>query len=307
MKQAVAAQEEYKAVSKRSRREPNAAFLLGPAVLFLFLWMIVPLALTLYYSARRFNLLNPSLTGFVWFGHYAQLLSSGFFWTALANTIEIVFACLIVTVVLGLALAVLFDTPFFGRGVARTLLISPFFIMPVVTALIWKNMLLHPVYGLLAWLFRSFGLKPVDWLASFPLPSIVALISWEWIPFALLIFLTGLQSLPEETKEAAALDGANGWQEFFHITLPHLGQTIYVVIMLESIFFLTIFAEIYASTSGGPGEATTNLPYLIFLKAFFQYGIGVASAAAIFAVILANFVAIFLVRFVAGNLHAEQA
>ena len=290
----------------RSRRGPNTALLLGPSVGFLLLWMIVPLALTLYFSLRRYNLLQPTRRGFVGFHQYADLLTSGSFWTSLYNTIVLVVACLVLTVVIGLALALLFDNDLFGRGVARTLAISPFFVMPVVTALIWKNMLMHPVYGLFATLYKALGLKPVDWLAAYPMPSIVAMISWEWIPFALLVLLTGLQSLPNEEIEAASLDGANGWQKFRFITVPHLGQTIYVVIMLESIFFLTKFAEIYATTSGGPGMATTNLPYLIFLESFFQYDIGTASAIAIFAVILANIVAIFLVRFVASNL-AEGA
>ncbi len=291
---------------RRSGRKPNTGLLLGPSVVFLLLWMIVPLALTLYFSLRRYNLLIPTERGFVGLEQYVGLLTSGSFWTSLYNTIVLVVACLIITVVVGLALALLFDREFYGRGVARTLAISPFFIMPVVTALIWKDMLMNPVFGLFAALFKAVGLKPVDWLATFPMGSIVAMISWEWIPFALLVLLTGLQSLPGEEMEAASLDGAGAWQKFRFITVPHLGQTIYVVIMLESIFFLTKFAEIYTSTSGGPGMATTNLPYLIFLQSFFQYSIGTASAIAIFAVILANIVAIFLVRFVAGNL-AEGA
>ncbi len=291
---------------RRSRRRPNMALLLGPSVGFLLLWMIVPLALTLYFSLRHYNLLQPGRRGFVGLHQYGALLADATFWTSLYNTIVLVVACLVLTVVIGLALALLFDSDFFGRGVARTLAISPFFVMPVVTALIWKNMLMHPVYGLFAAIFKAVGLKPVDWLATYPMPSIVAMISWEWVPFALLVLLTGLQSLPAEEIEAASLDGAGAWQKFRFITVPHLGQTIYVVIMLESIFFLTKFAEIYATTSGGPGLATTNLPYLIFLESFFQYDIGTASAIAIFAVILANIVAIFLVRFVASNL-AEGA
>lgn len=278
--------------------------LLAPAVIFLFVWMIVPLVMTLYYAFRQYNLMMPEIKGFAGIMNFRLMLTDPTFWDALLNTLVLVGACLVITVGIGLALAMLFNRTFIGRGVARTLAIAPFFVMPVVTGLIWKNMLMHPVYGLLAWIFRQLGLEPIDWLAQYPMVSIIIMVSWEWIPFALLILLTGLQSLPEDQLEAVRLDGAGRWQEFRHIVVPHLGQVLYVVVMLESIFFLTSFAEIYTTTSGGPGTATTNLPYYIYQSAFFQYDIGMSSAAAIAAVVLANIFSIFLIRFVAGNLNA---
>jgi len=278
--------------------------LLAPAVIFMFVWMIVPLVMTLYYAFRRYNLMMPEVTGFAGITNFKLMFTDPTFWDSLINTLVLVGASLVITVSVGLGLAILFNRTFVGRGVARTLAIAPFFVMPVVTGLIWKNMLFHPVYGLLAWVFRHLGLNPIDWLAQYPMLSIIIIVSWEWIPFALLILLTGLQSLPEDQIEAVRLDGANRWQEFRHIVVPHLGQVLYVVVMLESIFFLTSFAEIYTTTSGGPGTATTNLPYYIYQSAFFQYDIGISSAAAIGAVILANIFSIFLIRFVAGNLNA---
>ncbi|WP_440849885.1 carbohydrate ABC transporter permease [Salinisphaera sp. SWV1] len=288
---------------EKAKRAP-AKWLLAPAVIFLLVWMIVPLGMTLYYSFRNYNLMMPTMTGWAGITNYSILLTDPTFWSALRVTLLIVVCSLIVTVGLGLAFALLFHRNFFGRGVARTLAVAPFFVMPVVTGLIWKNMLFHPTFGLLAWLFRQFGATPIDWLAHLPLTSIIIMISWEWTPFAMLVLLTGLQSLPEDQLEAVRLDGANKWHEFRHIVIPHLGQVLYVVVMLESIFFLTSFAEIYTTTSGGPGTATTNLPYYIFQGTFAQYDIGTSSAAAIGAVILANIFAIFLIRFVAGNLNA---
>ncbi|WP_440855195.1 carbohydrate ABC transporter permease [Salinisphaera sp. RV14] len=288
---------------EKAKRAP-AKWLLAPAVIFLLVWMIVPLGMTLYYSFRNYNLMMPTMTGWAGITNYSILLTDPTFWSALRVTLLIVVCSLIVTVGLGLAFALLFHRNFFGRGVARTLAVAPFFVMPVVTGLIWKNMLFHPTFGLLAWLFRQFGATPIDWLAHLPLTSIIIMISWEWTPFAMLVLLTGLQSLPEDQLEAVRLDGANKWHEFRHIVIPHLGQVLYVVVMLESIFFLTSFAEIYTTTSGGPGTATTNLPYYIFQGTFAQYDIGMSSAAAIGAVILANIFAIFLIRFVAGNLNA---
>lgn len=286
------------------RHGPPVKRLMAPAVIFLLVWMIVPLAMTIYYAFQNYNLMMPTMRGFAGGENFSILLNDPTFWSALVNTLVLVGSCLVVTVGLGLVLALLFNRTFIGRGIARTLAISPFFVMPVVTGLIFKNMLFHPVYGIFSWAMRTLGLEPIDWLAHYPMLSVIMMISWEWTPFALLILLTGLQSLPEDQIEAVRLDGANRWQEFRHIVIPHLGQVLYVVVMLESIFFLTSFAEIYATTSGGPGTATTNLPYYIYLSAFFQYDIGLSSAAAIGAVILANIFAFFLIRFVAGNLNA---
>ncbi|RJS91659.1 carbohydrate ABC transporter permease [Salinisphaera sp. Q1T1-3] len=293
------------AAREKARRAP-AKWLLAPAVVFLLVWMIVPLGMTAYYSFRNYNLMMPTVSGWAGLGNYAALWNDPTFWSALGITLLIVGVCLVITIGLGLAFALLFHRQFFGRGVARTLAVAPFFVMPVVTGLIWKNMLMDPSYGIFAWLARVFGLEPIDWLGQFPLASIIAMIGWEWTPFALLVLLTGLQSLPEDQLEAVRLDGANKWHEFRHIVIPHLGQVIYVVVMLESIFFLTSFAEIYTTTSGGPGTSTTNLPYYIYQAVFNQYDIGVSSAAAVAAVILANFFAIFLIRFVAGNLNAGE-
>lgn len=286
---------------------PSALILLGPATLFLFVWMIVPLVMTVYYSLERYNLLNPMMRGFVGLRNYRSLLSEPAFWQVMQNTLVLVGACLIITVVFGLALALLYNQDFPGRGVARTLAISPFFVMPVVTALIWRNMLMHPVYGLFSFINRSFGLAPVDYLANYPMESIIVMVSWMWIPFALLVLLTGLQSLPKEQLEAAKLDGAGAWAEFRYVVLPYLSRPISVVTLLQSIFFLVIFAKIFATTGGGPGNATTTLPYLIYNAAFRELNIGRASAGAVFAIILANIFATFLLRFISNNLREEAA
>jgi sorbitol/mannitol transport system permease protein len=288
-----------------SKRNPTP-WLLGPALLLLIVCTQVPFIMTIYYSFRRYNLLSPDIQGWVGFDNYVSLLTDPILWQAMLNTLILVGSVMVVTVTVGLACAMLFNQQFPGRGIARTMVISPFFIMPVVSALIWKNMLMNPVYGIFAWIAQSFGRQPIDWLAEFPMQAIIAMVSWEWIPFALLILLTGLASLPNDVLEAAKLDGANGWQEFRFIILPHLTQTISVVVMLESIFLLTVFAEIFATTSGGPGLETTTLPYLVYLKAFGEYRIGTATAGAILAVVLANIVSIFVLRSIASNLQTPK-
>ena len=269
----------------------------------LLVWMIVPLAMTLWYSVRRYNLLDPTVTGFAGIDNYQYLVTDPDFWASLRNTLVLVGSVLVITVCGGVLLAVLFDQAFPGRNIARVLAISPFFIMPTVSALIWKNLMMHPIYGVLGAVARTFGLQPVDWFAQFPMASVIAIVSWEWLPFALLILLTAVQSLDHEQREAARMDGAGAVAQFFYITLPHLQRAISVVVMIETIFLLTVFAEIYVTTAGGPGNATTNLAFLIYIRALLQFDVGGASAGGVVAIILANIVAFFLVRSIGKRLE----
>jgi sorbitol/mannitol transport system permease protein len=279
------------------------SLLLLPSVIVLLAWMIVPLAMTLWFSVQHYNLVDPTTTGFAGFDNYRYLVTDPDFWVSLRNTLVLVASVLVVTVVVGTLLAVVFNEPFAGRNVARVLAISPFFVMPTVSALVWKNLMMHPIYGVFSTLTRSFGMQPIDWFAEFPLASVIAIVSWEWLPFALLILLTAVQSLDHEQREAARMDGAGVLAQFFFITLPHLSRAISVVVMIETIFLLTVFAEIFVTTSGGPGNATTNLAFLIYARALLQYDIGGASAGGVVAIILANIVAFFLVRSIARRLE----
>lgn len=277
--------------------------LVAPSVTLLFLWMIVPLAMAIYFSTQRYNLLNPTLGGFIGIENFTYFLTDPAFLTALQNTLVLVGSVLLITIVLGTAIAVLMDQPIYGQNIVRLMVIAPFFIMPTVSALVWKNMLMHPVSGIFAWIAVSLGYPPIDWFAQYPLLSIILIVSWQWLPFAALILLTALQSLDTEQKEAAEMDGAGAWSIFWHITLPHLARPITVVILIETIFLLTVFAEIFVTTGGGPGLQTTNLAFLIFQQALQQYDVGGASAGGLVAVVLANIVAFFLVRIVGKNLE----
>lgn len=276
--------------------------LVSPSVGLLLIWMIVPLAMTLWFSFRRYNLLNPLIHGWAGINNYWFLLRDPALYNALWITVVLVGVVLIITVGLGSILAALFQDEFPGQGVARVLMIAPFFVMPTVSALIWKNLLMHPVNGLFAGIARAIGLSPVDWFGAFPLASIIVIISWEWLPFAFLILFTALQSLGEEQLEAARLDGAGSIAIFWHIQVPHMGRAISVVVMMETIFLLGVFAEIYVTTAGGPGIATTNLAFLIYQRALLAFNVGSASAAGVIAIVLANIIAAFLVRTIARRL-----
>ncbi|WMT91863.1 sugar ABC transporter permease [Pelagibacterium sp. H642] len=281
-----------------------ARFMMAPAVLLLLAWMIVPLAMTLWFSFQRYNLLMPGMEYFTGFDNYRYFFSNPNFLAALTNTLILVGGVLAITLVGGTLLALLLDQPIFGHGIVRLLVIAPFFVMPTVSALVWKNMLMHPVNGFFAFLARASGLQPVDWFAQVPLLSVIIIVAWQWLPFATLIILTALQSLDEEQREAAEMDGAKPLAMFFYIILPHLARAITVVMLIETIFLLSIFAEILVTTNGGPGTATTNLTFLIYMQSLLQFDVGLASAGGIVAVILANIVAIFLLRIVGRNLEA---
>lgn len=277
-------------------------WLQAPSIIVLLLWMIVPLAMTVYFSTIRYHLLYPERTGFVGLSNYDFFYTDPSFWPAVVNTLLLVGSVLVISVVLGLAIALLVDRPFVGRGIVRVMLISPFFIMPTVNALLWKNMMMNPIYGLFAVIAKALGAQPIDFLAQMPLASIIIIVSWQWTPFAILIFMTSLQSQDQEQKEAALLDGAGFWAQFVNLTLPHLARPIAIVLMIQMIFHLSIFAEIFVTTGGGPGNQSTNLAFLIFAQALQGFDVGVASAGGVFAIILANIVAFFLVRAIGKNL-----
>ena len=276
--------------------------LMAPAVVTLFLWMIVPLAMTIYFSLIRYNLMQPDEVGFNGLANFEYFLTDPSFGTAVVNTLLLVGSVILITVVGGTLLALLVDEPFPGRGLVRILLISPFFVMPTVNALLWKHMMMNPIYGVLAQVWMFFGATPVDWLTDWPLLSVIVIVSWQWLPFATLILITALQSMSREQLEASRMDGANYLQQLRFLYLPHLARSVAVVVMIEMIFLLSVFAEIYTTTGGGPGDASTNVAFLIFKQALLNFDAGVASAGALFAVVLANIAAVFLIRMVGKNL-----
>lgn len=299
-----------------------------PAVLLLLVWMLVPLSMTLYFSfiryvlnsSRRPEWTTPSISNWRGLGNYEYVLfNAKDFWFAVSNSLFIVGSILVLTVTFGLAIAVLINKSFPGRGIVRVLLISPFFVMPAVNAVLWINMILDPVLGLNGLAVAGIndlivGLKDVPLLGSFfalwpeiePISfratqtsayAVIIMVTWQWTPFAVLIFMTSLQSEDQQQKEAAVLDGANAWSQFRNLTIPHLARPIAIVIMIQSIFHLSLYAEIEIVSRGNGNK---NLPYLI--GEFASNNIGAASAAGIFAVILANIVAFFLLRMIGKSL-----
>jgi len=290
-------------VKVQNRRKSKISLVMvSPSVLVLLAWMVIPLSMTIYFSLMRYNLLYPTDEGFVGLENYYYFLTDPGFTAGISNTLWLVGSVLLISVVLGVLIAVLVDNLFWGRGIVRVMLISPFFIMPTVSALVWKNLLLNPVSGVFAAIWRFFGAQPIDWFTHYPMGAIIMIVSWQWVPFAVLMLMTAMQSLDQEQKDAARLDGAGPIAIFRHITLPHLMRPIAVVVMIQTIFLLAIFAEIFTTTGGGPGYETTNLAFLIYTQALLEFDVGVASAGGLIAVIIANIAAFMLIRIIGKNL-----
>lgn len=281
-----------------------ARWMISPSVILLLGWMIVPLALTLYFSFLRYNLLMPGDNPFVGWENYYWFVTDPSFSDAMVNTLILVGGILLITTIGGTGLALLLDRPMFGQGIIRIMVIAPFFVMPTVSGLVWKNMMMNPVNGVFAWIAGLFGAQPVDFFGDIPLLSIIFIVSWMWLPFATLILFTALQSMDQEQLEAAEMDGASWFNRFIYLILPHMARSITVVVLIQTIFLLATFAEILVTTNGGPGTATTNLTYLVYVSSLLQYDVGMGSAGGVIAIILANIVAIFLMRMIGKNLDA---
>ncbi|MFN3822514.1 MAG: carbohydrate ABC transporter permease [Pseudorhodobacter sp.] len=277
-----------------------ARLMLAPAVILLLGWMLVPLTMTLLFSFKQYLPMRGGDLGWVGFDNYIRFVSSSAFWPSVVTTLVIVGSVLVITIVLGVLLALLLDQPMWGQGIVRILVIAPFFVMPTVSALVWKNMFMDPVNGLFAHLWKFFGATPVSWLSEAPMTSIILIVSWQWLPFATLILLTAIQSLDSEQLEAAEMDGAPPLSRFGHIILPHMARAITIVVLIQTIFLLAVFAEIFVTTQGAFG--TRTLTYLIFQRVLESQNVGLGSAGGVYAIILANILALFLMRIVGKNL-----
>jgi sorbitol/mannitol transport system permease protein len=292
-----------------------------PALIFTIIVTQIPFLVTIAISTLNWNVLQPGEKSFLGLGYYESfagldnyvtVFTDARLRTAVVNTITLTASVVVFSLLLGLALAILLDKKFAGRGLARTLLIAPFLVMPVASALIWKHALYNPDYGLfngiLNWVWQLFGAEQgptIDWVSSFPMPAVIAALVWQWTPFMMLILLAGLQSQPGDVLEAARIDRATSFQTFRFITLPHLRQYIELSALLGSIYVVQTFDAIFTITQGGPGAATTNLPYEIYLTMFRKYEYGEAAAAGVVVVIGTIIVATFALR-VISSLFKEE-
>jgi sorbitol/mannitol transport system permease protein len=280
-----------------SRRAP-----LLPALIFAIVVTQVPFLVTLYLSTLSWNALRPGSRSFTGLSNYATVLSDRRLRAALLNTVVLTASAVTVSVVLALGLAMLLDRRFAGRGVVRTLLITPLLVMPMAAALLWKHAIYNAEYGLINGILGG----DTDWVSQYPMVAVVTTLVWQWTPFMMLIILAGLQSQSLAMLEAAHMDGATKWQTFLYVTLPHLRPYLELSVLLGSIYLVQTFDAVFTITQGGPGTATTNLPYEIYLTMFRKFEYGEAAAAGIVVVIGTIVVATFALR-VISSLFRVQA
>ena len=273
-----------------------------PALIFAIVITQIPFLYTLYLSTLHWNALKPGKHEFIGFDNYVTVLTDERLRAALVNTVLLTAGAVIFSMILGLGLALLLDRSFVGRPIVRTLLITPFLVMPIAAALLWKHAIYNPTYGLINGFFGG----STDWVSSYPKAAVIATLVWQWTPFMMLILLAGLQSQSSEVLEAARVDGANAWQIFRRMTLPHLRQYLELGGLLGSIYLVNTFDAIFSITQGGPGTATTNLPYEIYLTTFRKFEYGEASAAGVVVVILTIIVATFALRVISSLFRMEE-
>jgi sorbitol/mannitol transport system permease protein len=281
----------------RSQRLMSIALLL-PALVYLALLTQAPFVLTLWYSLHNWILTSPEL-GHKWVGlsnFRYEITQDPIFRTALVNTLEITAAIVGGALVAGLAFALLLNRSFPLRGVARSLMIAPFFVMPTVNAVIQKNLFLNPIFGLVNWVWTSLGFQRIDWLAVHPKLSIITMAAWQWAPFMMLILLAGLQGISDEVREAARIDGAGPITEFRRITLPLLAPYFELAVLLGMIYILQLFGEIYVATQGGPGTETTTIPYYVYQTISQANDVGTSSAQGVLAIVFTSIIAALVLR-----------
>jgi sorbitol/mannitol transport system permease protein len=278
-----------------------------PALIYIVVVTQIPFVVTLWYSFQSYFFDVPGPPHFIGISNYTTVFTSAAFRGALVRSVVMTASAVIVAMLLGIAFAVLLDRKFLGRGVVRTLIITPFLVMPAAAALVWAGPMLDPNFGLLNYLLQPFGVHHVAWLSTHALGSVIVVMIWQWTPFMTLIVLAGLQSQPPDTLEAANVDGAGALAVFRELTLPHLRPYIELGILLGSIYLVNVFDQVRLMTNGGPGTATTNLPFYLYTQVNYAFDVGGAAAAGVVTVILTIIVATFALRMFARVFQFQEA
>ena len=277
-----------------------------PALIFTILITQLPFLVTIWYSLRNWNLLRPDGNQFNGLQNYVDIFMDSTFRSSALNSIVITLGCVFFAMVLGIIFALLLDRKFRGQGVVRTMLITPFLIMPVAGATLWSISMLNPSFGLVNWVISLVGIPPVDWTSQYPIVSILMALVWQWTPFTMLLVLAGLQSQPKDVLEAAQIDGAGWTKTFIWVTLPQLRRYIELGVLLGTIYVVNTFDQIYLMTAGGPGTASANLPFYIYQRAFLGFDIGQAAAMGVVVVIATIIIATFALRLIFRSFDAKD-
>lgn len=286
---------------KWSRRAP-----LLPALIYTIIVTQIPFLVMIWYSFQSYYWNEPGGAFFDGVANYAHVFTDPDFLSAIGRTVTMTVIAVLLAVIIGTALAVLLDRKFPGRGIVRTLIITPFLVMPAAAALIWQGPMLDPNFGLLNYLLQPFGVNHEAWLSNHAYGTVIVVMVWQWMPFMMLIVLAGLQSQAGDVLEAAKVDGASAWSTFRELTIPHLRPYLELGILLGTIYLVTTFDQIRLMTQGGPGTQTTTLPYYLYEKVNYAFDIGGSAAAGVVTVVLTIIVASFALRMFARVFQFEE-
>ncbi|MEL6440216.1 MAG: sugar ABC transporter permease [Cyanobacteria bacterium J06621_8] len=273
-----------------------AGVFLAPALILLSIFLFYPIVYLLYLS---FTAGSFTVAGIEWVGdrNYLRLMSDADFWQVVGNTAYFTIATLVPTIIIPLGLAVMLNRSLKLRGVLRTA-----YFIPSITSLVAVGLAFRWLFqtdGLMNELLISLNLEPIPWLSStvWAMPVLILLSSWKQLGFNLVVFLAGLQTIPQSHYEAAELDGANGWAKFWYITLPGLKPTLIFTVLTTAIFTLRSFEQVFVITGGGPLNSTNLLVYYIYEQAFSRFEFGYAAAAATVLLAIASIIVYFYLRF----------
>jgi sorbitol/mannitol transport system permease protein len=276
-----------------------------PALVIMILLTQVPFVMSIWYSLTDWKVVPPSPREFVGLDNYTSMFSDHFFTDAVWVSLQLTVFPVLGALTLGAAFALLLDRKFFGQGVVRTLLITPFLMMPVVVGLIWKNQMFNSLYGVLNWVIDTLGGTPVEFVSRYPTLSLIIVLIWQWTPFMMLIMLAGLQSQPADVLEAAKVDGATPLGIFRQLTISHLRPYMELGILLGTIYLIQVYDQIAVMTGGGPGS--TNVPYFVFQRSIGGgWEFGQASAYSIVVVIASIGIATVALRVLSNLLKGEE-
>jgi len=296
--------EQVKALQKKEARRRRIPLL--PALLFTIVVTQTPFAFSLYFGFLKWRGNTPAPREWIGFKNYTDAFQSMFFRDAAWVSVLMTVSAVLLSVILGTLIALLLDRKFFGQGFVRTLIITPFLVMPVVAGLVWKNQMFSATFGVINWFIELLGFESREWVSEFPLWTIVVVLVWQWTPFMMLIMLAGLQGQSSSVLEAAKVDGASASATFFQITLPHLRPYLELGVLLGSIYLIQVYDHIFTITGGGPGS--TNIPFFVNQRSFgAAFAYGSASAYSILVVIAAILLANFGLRVLSGLLEGEEA
>jgi sorbitol/mannitol transport system permease protein len=277
-----------------------------PALIFTIIVTQLPFLITIWYSLQSWNLVRPGSQRFVGLENYGTVFTDSQFRGVALNSVLLTLGSVAIAMILGLAIALLLNRAFVGRGIVRTLIITPFLITPVAGALLWKTVLFDPTYGLVNFVLGPFGAGQTDWVSTFPRTAVIIALVWQWTPFMMLLILAGLGSQPPEVLEAARMDGATGFAVFREVTLPHLRRFIELGVVLGAIYLVNTFDTIYMMTQGGPGTASANLPFYIYQRAFLGFDIGESAAMGVVTVVATIIIATLALRLIFRSFSAAE-